>query len=803
MACKSQLRMADGGELMRRFANRQPVRMLDGTPENMAQNTTPMSAQDAGAFAAMGGPQGVAPDAPAAAPAADPGRRQRMLDAGQRTQTFNPMMGNIQTEAFDPHIRQLALRDGGTVPGKGTGDKIPALYEPGEFVVSNDMLDAEPGLREQLHNLRGDVLAAKGKSVGQADAQAVKGGNTLRAATGGPTDWMSRNLQGQRMTPNPTPMQSMADSLRTPQPAAPVAAPAAPKYTPPPVDKGTGRYLHEVQTRPSVVVDGGSNRVGNGGVNAGGGVAQPGAAAGLAEPKPTSLWGKTKAAGSAVGSGVKSVATGSILDADVGAAAGRALRGGAPAAGSFANGLGRLALPVSMGATAAQMADTSTEEYAKRLDAPQDGSTLKDVGLRVMGGITDFNDMMTFGHASKLANWVDGKGYVDNETAGRSLTPAAPANTAQPAPAQPAPLALRGDATGPADHPNAPMADATSYLATGGRNGKLPEDLSRLREGSIYKTIGPNGNPIYSGRNVSGDAPMVDGKGNTLRMGGNVSTVPGMDPALIASTLRNPDGSTWSARDNAVMAANLRDGVDPYRGTSRAPKEEDRIPAIGEFGHNKAVANQTLRRGQDIQSADNRYGHDLSAATARANTRFQMQKDLRDFGVERYDKGIEQASKFSEQARGAFKNRFDTVDKDGKLVARPDREAAAYDEAVRQSGGRWDQLDPAQRAQYLNDAFDHVKLLSSARDHQNNSIWQAAGLANKDSAHGGMPTREEMQGAKLTELGFGSGATTMNAGRGDYKLTLKNGQVMHFGRGDLSQAQLKRLQDLGASLGDK
>ena len=456
-----------------------------------------------------------------------------------------------------------------------------------------------------------------------------------------------------------------------------------------------------------------------------------------------------------------------------------------------------------MGATAARMADTSTEEYAKRLDAPQDGSTLKDVGLRVMGGITDFNDMMTFGHASKLANWVDGKGYVDNETAGRSLTPAAPANTAQPAPAQPAPLALRGDATGPADHPNAPMADATSYLATCGRNGKLPEDLSRLREGSIYKTIGPNGNPIYSGRNVSGDAPMVDGKGNTLRMGGNVSTVPGMDPALIASTLRNPDGSKWSAQDNAIMAANLRDGVDPYRGTSRAPKEEDRIPAIGEFGHNKALANQTLRRGQDIQSADNRYGHDLSAATARANTRFQMQKDQRDFAVGRYDKDVEQAGKFDEQARSAFKHKFDSIDKDGKLSARPDLEAAAYDEAMRQSNGRWSQLDPAQRAAYLSDAFDHVKLLSSARNHQNNSIWQAVGLANKDAAHGGMPSAADMQGAKLTELGFGSGATTMNAGRGDYKLTLKNGQVMHFGRGDLSQAQLKRLQDLGASLGDK
>lgn len=338
-----------------------------------------------------------------------------------------------------------------------------------------------------------------------------------------------------------------------------------------------------------------------------------------------------------------------------------------------------------------------------------------------------------------------------------------------------------------------------------GARNPLPKDL---REGVVHKTVDAQGRVTYSGRNVApgadGSTQFVDGMGRTLRTQGNVSSAPAMDPALIQQTLRNPDGSQWSARDNAIMAANLRDGVDQYRGTSRAAAQDaEAIPAIGEFGHNRALANQTLRRGQDIQSADSRYGHDLSAATARANTRFQMQKDQRDFGVARYDKGIEQASKFSEQARGAFKNKFDTVDKDGKLVARPDREAAAYDEAVRQSGGRWDQLDPAQRAQYLNDAFDHVKLLSSARDHQNNSIWQAVGLANKDAAHGGMPSAADMQGAKLTELGFGSGATTMNAGRGDYKLTLKNGQVMHFGRGDLSQAQLKRLQDLGASLGDK
>lgn len=776
--------MADGGELMRRFANRQPVRMLDGTPENMAQNTTPMSAQDAGAFAAMGGPQGVAPDAPAAAPAADPDRRERMLAAGQRALTFMPTMGNIQTEAFDPHIRQLALRDGGTVPGKGTGDKIPALYEPGEFVVSNAMLDAEPGLREQLHDLRGNVLAAQGKSVEQADAQAVKGGNTLRAATGGPTDWMSRNLQGQRMTPNPTPMQSMADSLRTPQPAAPVAAPAAPKYTPPPVDPTTGRYANEIQARPNAVVEGRANSTVRTGTTQGIG-GNPGAS-GLAGPKPTSLWGKTKGALNAVVNGAKSVATGSILDADVGAAAARTLRGGASALGSFANGLGRIAAPVTLGATANTMFDTPTEEYAKRLDTTT-GGLAKDVGLRVMGGITDFNDMMTFGHASKLANWVDGKGYVDNETAGRSLTPAAPANTAQPTPAQPAPLALRGDATGPADHPNAPMADATSYLATGGRNGKLPEDLSRLREGSIYKTIGPNGNPIYSGRNVSGDAPMVDGKGNTLRMGGNVSTVPGMDPALIASTLRNPDGSKWSAQDNAIMAANLRDGVDPYRGTSRAPKNDEHaqvralasspVGTIGRRGAMRRMAeieqNQTTQRGQDQAMERGR----LTAQSTLRKNEFDMNRDIRKDAREQET----HAQAVGDKAREGFVKEFGAFNPDGTLNQGL---TAAKISAMQRLFPGIDMTSPEGRSKHLPDAQSTAKIYE--RIASNPQMGMDKLITAKGPGYDAMP---DWKGATLKQQGYVGGKLTPGSEPNGWYIT--HNRVDTPLGADLSQRELE------------
>jgi len=75
----------------------------------------------------------------------------------------------------------LRTGHGGVVPGTGTGDKIPAKYEPGEFVVSNDMLDAEPELRQHLRGLREEVLAEKGMTVAEADAKALNGGRGLRA----------------------------------------------------------------------------------------------------------------------------------------------------------------------------------------------------------------------------------------------------------------------------------------------------------------------------------------------------------------------------------------------------------------------------------------------------------------------------------------------------------------------------------------------------------------------------------------------------------------------------------------------
>lgn len=89
----------------------------------------------------------------------------------------------VEADAPRPAPPGFVFRDGGQVPGRGEGDKVPALYEPGEFVVSNDMLNQAPGLRESLHNLRAQTLAAQGKTVAEADAGVMRG-KALQARSG-------------------------------------------------------------------------------------------------------------------------------------------------------------------------------------------------------------------------------------------------------------------------------------------------------------------------------------------------------------------------------------------------------------------------------------------------------------------------------------------------------------------------------------------------------------------------------------------------------------------------------------------
>lgn len=56
------------------------------------------------------------------------------------------------------------------------------------------------------------------------------------------------------------------------------------------------------------------------------------------------------------------------------------------------------------------------------------------------------------------------------------------------------------------------------------------------------------------------------------------------DALLKSANMTNMDGSTWSTNDNAIMAANIRDGVDPYRGTSKGREDQLRALALSPNG---------------------------------------------------------------------------------------------------------------------------------------------------------------------------------------------------------------------------
>ena len=149
-------------------------------------------------------------------------------------------------------------------------------------------------------------------------------------------------------------------------------------------------------------------------------------------------------------------------------------------------------------------------------------------------------------------------------------------------------------------------------------SGALPKSVNQVtRVGNSYSgapgitgdiSLGDsNGAPIRQGGaispqnnqaadNLAARYGQTSGFGTATSGGGTVSTVPGMSQDKINATLANPDGSRWSAQDQAIMAANVRDGVDPYRGTSRAPKQV----SIRQYIANQGDA--TARRGQDINA---------------------------------------------------------------------------------------------------------------------------------------------------------------------------------------------------------
>ena len=176
------------------------------------------------------------------------------------------------------------------------------------------------------------------------------------------------------------------------------------------------------------------------------------------------------------------------------------------------------------------------------------------------------------------------------------------------------------------------------------RNYTVPAGEFGPEDGIVYRS----GNS-FSGRNISG----YEGNGKNP-----VGVIPGVSQAVIDRDLTNPDGSRWSAADNATMAANIRDGVDPYLGTSRqAGQDRARADAnierlalseAGTPGRRAAMKiladreqNAVTLRGQDITAsgqAQTARNAAASAAALKAQQDRQYELDVAKFGVESANK---------------------------------------------------------------------------------------------------------------------------------------------------------------------
>lgn len=796
--------LRDGGEISLWGRVKSALTPTPQTPEQ-AQHARDLAEYKARAAAARSAP----------APAAQPAPAAHAL-----TQYGNG-------DATAARMKAAGLQDGGTVPGKGTGDKIPALYEPGEFVVSNAMLDAAPQLREQLHDLRGNVLARQGKSVEQADAEAV-GGKTLRAANGVATDWTSRALQGQRMTPTPTPMQSVANSLSTPQPA-PVAAPQASKYTPPPVDPTTGRYAHGTQNgTPQQGPRGGANNSGvgvSGGSGAGStnlaggagrtlraGVSLEPTAGGLIRDKllgTSKDWGKVgELAGKArnlpgvglAGTLLKGVAAPvsayqTYQDVDKGDYGSAAVHGVDTAAGAALFTPAMPAAAAYLGARTAYEAPQMLRDELGESGLDAVGGTINQIGLR------------------------SGLWGTDDSTHLASKNPNTPQNPTTPK------YTPRPDSVAPWGNEsrrqlaniNAPSGNVRGIEDFSKALSTVPKDLpAGLRDGMVYKTKGANGETVYSGRNISGDVNgrMLNGDGTSAGpMRGSVETSAGAPvfggggyavdnnaptgaakQAQINATLRNPDGSTWTARDNAVMAANLRDGVDPYRGTSRQSQNDEHaqvralanspVGTIGRRGAMKRLSeieqNQTTLRGQDQEMERAK----LTAQSTLRKNEFDMQRDLRT------DTRAQEAHNqtVGDKAREGLAKEFmvyDT-DKDGRQVANPKASTESLD-ALRAILPGMTSTDPKTREAALSDAKAMHRIFLEARK-QDPVGWDA--MKFWESARPELSGMPDAMGSSTEQLSGMDGLMTVNAENGDTILRQKDGRKINLGQLDARQRKL-------------
>ena len=447
------------------------------------------------------------------------------------------------------------MATGGAIKGKGTGtsDEIPILASNGEYMIraaaveeiGTEVLDA-------INKLGDDNEPDEAMEAKDGKPAMKKGGAVRCMAGGGPIGTALEPYVNHRFY---TPPPSTALATLPPEPYRPNFTMGANQAAPVPESSVT-----DVRAKYNPA---------NGSPEAKAWQASRGPAA---TPPVAPNAPVTPAAGPSAGSRMTEAFK--QFTGVNGTGAGSKVLGAAGKLGAGAlNFAGKLAMPLAVGNEALQVGQVAMDPNSTGNDiaaqAAQGFGRLGAAGAGAAAGAALGSVVPVVGTAiGGLAGGVLGYLGADKAIeAGRSalgVDPRAPATrapsilpTATPPTAAPIPTAAAPAA--PQPRPGAPNPASGS-----------PEEV--MPSGKVNVTKQANGVMSFSGKDITGQPQYTGSAANTMQ-GGAMNTMQAMPQAEINRALTNPDGSRWSANDNAIMAANIRDGVNPYRGTSRGIAE--------------------------------------------------------------------------------------------------------------------------------------------------------------------------------------------------------------------------------------
>lgn len=482
------------------------------------------------------------------------------------------------------------------------------------------------------------------------------------------------------------------------------------------------------------------------------------------------------------------------------------------------------------------------------------GKGALEAGMDLGSAVANIADFVTPGHntaSTKYDRWL--RDQFGDQLRGPTVGPApAPSAAAMPKPAAPT-------AAAPAAPPKPPT------LPVDQRNDDWTNEAVAARNpsGQVRVTMGEDGVPTFSGNNVSGavsykdDKGIIPGKGwvgDSWGGGMNVISMPkGEGLRDDGVPLNQGAGSIGGATLSSAAAE--RAGMTGPVGRMTALEMSRLPPDTRHALRVQAARNQGDMDRAQLQADTQRYGTDVSAASSRFNTNTnaetlrrgqnmdlegrllpkqwdmamqqrkrammgQLYKDsggnyaeaakrAAAFGMDDVAKSFRDAAgdegKFSDEqlagVRGLFKDQFSTTGADGKVVARPDLEAAATEQVMKMTGGRFSSLPAEQRNALMSKAVADVKLLGDANSLRGGGFKEFVGLDSKPPAFSQLPSAAEDRGSTLRQADLLERLSPLNPLRGgDWVQETQDGRQFRYRGDNVDQARLREMQNNGAKL---